>query len=236
MKIIHCLVLVWSIVFGNELSNAQHRDKYPEYGSFSIFLGPDFPEYTKMDFYDVFYKEYSTRLNFGFAFYPLKNENFAFGGGFNFSMYSDDGFMAVPSGNGYESVDSEGTLSVQQYDLFASLLFSPFAFQRLGVGVKVGYSSLTFAETRNDVVEAADDDEDKIQKNEGDDSLLLTGVSLMIDITPLEETPVYSMIATLGIDKVYLEPFFTNYASTDDKRADWSSSSYGIMFGFEAMR
>lgn len=215
-----------------------------DYGSFMLSLSGDVPEYSELESYDDFYGSVSTKLNFGIDFYPISTPYLAMGFGFNFGLLSDDGYpryQAVSGGPYVKDSDGKIELSIKQYDITGKVLFSPFRSQFISFGAWSGISVLDFSETRvaeSSSVSATSDSESstKVYTNEGSRNLLVTGASVLLDITPLEEWTVYTMIATMGIDKVYLAPYVTTSVDPSDKGANFSSQSMGVMFGFEAAK
>lgn len=222
--------------------NRLSRIKTADYGSFFITLSGDGLTFTELDGYEDFYGESSTRLNFGLEFYPLSSPYMAIGGGFKIGFYSDDGFARYQpiSGGDYVKDDNgETSLSVRQYELTANILFTPFRSQFISFGAWTGLSVLDFSESRVSNSSSVTTNEEEGQKayiNRGSRNLITTGFSVLIDITPIEETPVYSMIDTIGVDRVYLSPYVTTSVDTGDEGADFSNQSLGIMFGFEAAK
>ena len=164
------------------------------------------------------------------------------GFGFRLNTYSDSGNARYRSSQSDPLVlDPEGdiTLSIQQYELTGNLIFSPMRSQFISFGFWAGMGSLNFSETRtteSTSVSVTDDESQKFFTNEGSRTLLTSGSALYIDITPLEESSVYSMIANLGIDRVYMAPYLTLARDTDNKGADFTTQAYGLMFGFEAAK
>lgn len=226
-------------------------DTNPEYGSFMIMLGFDFPEYTELDGYKDFYGDPSIRFNFGVDFYPLAFTYGALGLGFKLDAFNDKGNPKyLQDGQLLTDDGSKITLNTRQYELLGSLLLSPFRSQVLVFRFFGGIGYLDFTEGRSsgsansvsvkespDLENADDIDRDKkTYVNEGGRTISTLGLSMMVDITPLEESTVYSMIATLGIDKVYMAPYITNTIdlSVEDGKADFTNLAYGLMFKFEA--
>lgn len=225
-------------------SGTSFERKHLKYGSFVIHFSFDAPEFSELENYSDFYGSESTRLNFGVDYYPLRWTYAALGFGLKLSTYSDEGQPLSQASPGAPLEKESGSgidLGIQQYDLYLSSMVTPFKNQRIGISVWAGYSSLSFDETRsvdNLASSSSDDDSDssKVYANKGTKDMIGTGVKLMIDITPLEESTVYTMIALLGVDKVFIAPYIARYDSLDDSGADFSNQSYGILFGFEAQK
>ena len=72
--------------------------------------------------------------------------------------------------------------------------------------------------------------------NDGSRAQIVSGVSLMVDITPLEESSVYSMIQTIGVDRVFMSPYLATYVDVGDDGANFSNQSMGLMFNFESAK
>ena len=220
----------------NRLARVANAD----FGSFVIGLGIDAVNFTDLSNYEDYYGAPSSRLSFGFDFYPLTTRFFAFGAGFRLGTYSDSGYARYrPTLNAdlIKDVNGETSLALQQIDVSLNALITPFPSQFISFGLWAGYSQMNFAETRAGNALANDSSgNNEAFVNDGSRAQIVSGVSLMVDITPLEESSVYSMIQTIGVDRVFMSPYVATYVDVGDDGANFSNQSMGLMFNFESAK
>lgn len=224
------------------LANAEEAGGNPNFGSFKISIGVDWPEYEKLLKYEEFYGSPGVRFNFGLDFYPLAKQHFALGFGLKTSMFSDSGKALKENPSGEYTEDSSGDLSLlaTQFEFNLNILLSPLDSQFVALELWIGRGELLFKETRvlADSGAQVSDSESagSLYLNKGSRPLISSGGSLLFDISGLNRKLVNSNKGTLGVDRIYLAPFFTNNIDQGEGGADFSNTSIGLIFGFEAAR
>jgi hypothetical protein len=213
------------------------------------------PDFTNLNYYSDIYGSTSFYPSFsvGYKMIHIPWVTLSLGG--KFSYYKTQGHALDKTSTGEYVSDPEAPIAMTliPYQFFAELLIYPFDRKYVGLSAWAGYEELYFEENRNLVSTAdatstsnstATTDKSRVNEiNSGWNKSVTFGFSFNLLVNYLEEQSAKALLNTTGLRFIYVAPFMEVSKSLGQGRlflnqqkaspADYSRTSYGIIFMFE---
>lgn len=226
------------------------------FGSYRVRVGiskPTFKE-SELKYYKQLYGNPKGFPQISVDWFPL-DWYATLGLNLRFGYYTADGHAStVPKGqtapNGSQVAqdpNGETTLTLIPLGIGFSAEFTPFDKKWIVLDTWIGYESLYFQEVRTsseaatsspttNTPTATADAKDEALVNKGKRDEMVIGASVNILLNALDEQSALSSRGTLGIESVYMSPYFQIVNTLKEKGASFSRTEIGLGFTFETAR